>query len=350
VTWLDTEPSFPTIIRQQFRRMAVRARRRPFVTAGVFVAIATGTFAVQARRPAMYEAEVRLLISEGAFAEDGRPRPRGELRAFVNRALFTPADLDPLIERHDLVRKLCAGSMAGARSRVRKLIEINTGFNYFEGYRNHSDPPRSARVEVAFSAPDPDLALAVVRDLGEIVAETQTARMAAVADARVEDLRLVAESAAGRAISLEKQLDRAKELAKEQPSPISDGTVEQLMTEVAAARTAAERAEGALVDAQLRTRTDHQTGALVHVVNPGLSAWGSISRVERVVRHALVSIVVAAVATLILVGVSDPAVLDETDLQRAGLRAVGRLAIRRGKSPRAEVQSHRGVASRAHSV
>lgn len=333
-TWLDAEPTFPNIVRQKFRLMAVRARRRPFVTAGVFVTVVMGTFAVQARRPAMYEAEVRLLISEGAFAEDGRPRPRGELRAFVSRALLTPAHLDTLIEKHDLVKQLRTGSLAGARSRVRNLIEINTGFNYFEGYRESSDPPRSARVEVAFSAPDPELALAVVKDLGDIIAETQTSRMAAAAEGRVEDLRLLAESVAGRAISLEEKLDRAKEAVKGQPGPISEGVMQQLVAQVAAARTAAERAEGAFVDAQLRTRTNRQTGELVHVVNPGLSSWRTIPRAERIARHGLVSIAVAALAALILVGVFDPTVLDDTDIQRAGLRAVGRLAVRRAQSPR----------------
>jgi hypothetical protein len=278
-----------------------------------------------------------LLISEGAFAEDGRPRPRGELRAFINRALFTPAHLDPLIEKHDLVKRLRTGSLGGARSRVRNLIEVSTGFNYFEGYRDSSDPPRSARVEVAFSAPDPELALAVVTDIGEFIAETQASRMADIADARVEGLRILAESAAGRAIRLEERLDQAKEAVSGQPSPIFNDLMQQLSAEVAAARTAAERAEGAFVDAQLRARADRQAGALVHVVNPGLSSGRTISRAERLARQGIVSIAVAALAALILIGALDPTVLDEVDIQRAGLRAVGSLAVRRAQSPRAEV-------------
>jgi len=317
--------------------MVVRARRRPFVTAGVFVTIAMGMFAQQARRPAMYEAAVRLLISEGAFAEDGRPRPRGELRAFINRAIFMPVHLDSLIQKHDLVKRLRTGSVEGARSRVRNLIEISTGFNYFEGYRDSSDPPRSARVEVVFFAPDPELALAVVTDIGELIAETQASRMADIADARVEGLRILAESAAGRAIRLEERLDQAKEAVSGQPSPIFNDLMQQLSAEVAAARTAAERAEGAFVDAQLRERADRQVGTLVHVVNPGLSSGRTISRAERLARQGIVSIAVAALAALILIGALDPTVLDEVDIQRAGLRAVGSLAVRRAQSPRAEV-------------
>jgi hypothetical protein len=337
MTWLDAEPTFPNVVCQQFRRMAVRARRRPFVTAGVFVTVTMGAFVLQARRPAMYEAAVRLLISEGAFAEDGRPRPRGELRAFINRALFAPAQLDRLIEKHDLVNKLRTGGLGGARSRFRKLIEINTGFNYFEGYRDRSDPPRSARVEAVFSAPDPELALAVVRDVGEIIAETQTSRMADLEDAQVEGLRLLAENAAGRAVSVEEQLERAKEAVKGQPNPVFQGVMGQLSAEVTAARAAAERAEGAFVDAQLMARADRQLGALVHVVKPGLSSWRTIPRAERLVRQGLVSLAVAALAALILVGTLDPTVLDEGDIRRAGLRAVGKLAVRRAQSPRAEV-------------
>jgi len=105
---------------------------------------------------------VGLLITEGAFAPDGRPRPRGELVGFINQAAFADARLGDLIGKHDLVRRLGATDRADALARMRKLIEVHTWHDYFEGYRQGDDPPRTVRVSIGFSAPDPETALAVV--------------------------------------------------------------------------------------------------------------------------------------------------------------------------------------------
>lgn len=275
----------------------------------------------------MYEAELRLLISEGAFTDDGRPRPSGELREFVRRAVFAPTHLDPLIEKHDLVARLKADDLDGARSKIRKLLEINTGFNYFESYRESSDPPRTARVTATFSAPDPTLALAVARDVGQIIAETQTARAAEIADAQVEGLRILADETAGKLVDLEKQLDRAKEAATGQANPLLEGYLQQLTQQMRVAEAATERVEADLVDAQLRARSIRQAGPLVQVVDAGLPFWRAAPRAERLLRQGMVAIVAAAIAALLLVGAFDPTVLDEGDLRRAGLKAIGSLSV-----------------------
>jgi hypothetical protein len=273
----------------------------------------------------MYDAEVGLLITEGAFADDGRPRPRGELRAFIIRTIFTTAQLDALISKHDLVTKLRAGSPEGARSRMRKLVEVNTYSDYFEGYRERADPPRSARVTISFSAPDPELALAVARDIGAIVAETQTRRAAEAANLRLEGLRVLAENAAGRAASLEDQLGRAKENALEQPSAVARERLAQLSGGVRVAQDAAKQAAASLVDAQLQAHAVHQLGPMIQVVKQGVPFWRTMPRGERLVRQAMLALFIGCLAALILIGSLDPAVLDEADIQRAGLIPAGRV-------------------------
>ena len=68
--------------------MVGRCWHRPYLTLAVTLLLAAGLFTVQIRRPKLYKAEVGLLIIEGAFAADGRPRPRGELRSFIEAAVL----------------------------------------------------------------------------------------------------------------------------------------------------------------------------------------------------------------------------------------------------------------------
>jgi hypothetical protein len=317
--------------------MLSRARRRPFVTVGLALALAGGIFALLARRPHMYDAEVALLITEGAFAPDGRPRPRGELRGFINHAIFTTSRMDALVSKHDLVTKLRAASREEAREELRRLVVVRTWHDYFQGYRQRQDPPRTARVTIAFSAPEPELALAVARDLGETVAETQGGRAAEVANARVEAMRAVAANAAGRAVRLEAQLDRAVENARTRPSASSQGLTEQLSRIVRTAQHAAKLAAADLVDAQLRAHAVRRLGGLVQVVDPGLPYWRVMPRNRRLTRYAILSLLVATLGAVILVGAFDPTVLLESDIQRAGIRPVGSVPVRRGQSSPTEV-------------
>ena len=317
--------------------MVVHVRRRRFVTLGMALVVAMVVFALQARRRAMYEAEVGLLITEGTFAPDGRPRPRGELRAFLSHEIFTLARLDALIAKHGLVAKLRAGSQDGARTRLRKLIEVETSHDYFEGLRGQADIPRSARVTISFSAPDPDLALEVARDIGEIVADTQTRHVTEIANARVEELRVLAENAAGRALRLEDQLYRARDEAADQTGPISRDLLNQLTAVVQSAEGAARNAAANLVDAELRSHAVHQLKDLVQVVSSSAPLWKTMSRAERMTRQIILALLIGSLAAFLVVGAFDPTIMDEHDLRRAGLTPVGRVTVCRDQSRRPEV-------------
>jgi hypothetical protein len=307
------------------------------VTLVLTLVLAAMIFAMQARRHKMYAAEVGLLITEGAFATDGRPRPRGELRAFINEVIFVTARLQNLISKHDLVKRLGGTGQADTVDRLRNLIEVNTWNDDFEGYRQRDDLPRSARVTIAFSAPDSALALAVARDLGELVAETQTARELEAAVARVDGLRVIAENATARAARQDEYLARERDLSLRQPSTYWDLRLRQLAQ---SARFASQYARGAaadLFDAELQVRNLRDFRRLVQVVDPGVPPWQAVSRGHRLSRQAAVALLLAGFLAVILVGAFDPKVLDDQDLLRAGLRPLGRVPVCRGRSSRAEV-------------
>jgi hypothetical protein len=337
VTWLDDEQPLLTVAYQQVRRMFVRARRHLFVTLGLTLVLAAIIFAAQARRPKMYEAQVGLLITEGAFASDGRPRPRGELRAFINDVIFVTGRLESLINKHDLVKRLGGTSQADTVDRLRKLIEVDTWNDDFVGYRQRDDRPRSARVTIAFSAPDPALALPVARALGELVAGTQTARESEAAAARVAGLRVIAESAAARAASQIELLEREREEALRQPDGHLDFRVQQLANAAKATKEDSRSAAANLFDAEIQARDLHRSARLVQVVDPGVPIWKTELRSHRLARQATLSLLVAAFLAVILVGAFDSGVLDEQDLRLAGLSPLGRVPVSGGRSSRAEV-------------
>jgi len=315
----------------------LHVRCHPVVTLGLALMVALGVFGLQARRRPMYEAEVGLLITEGTFAADGRPRPRGELRAFLTREIFTPEHLDSLIDKHRLVQMLRTGGRDGARARLRKLIEVDTSHDYFEGYRDQADPPRSARVHISFSAPDPELALEVAEDIGKIVAKTQTQHVTEIANARVDAMRILAEKAAGRALDLEEQLLRARQDVGDQRDIRSRDLLEQLAAIVESAQAAARQSEANLVDAQLRVHAIRELDDLVQVVSSSAPLWQRMTRAERMLRQAILAMVVGILAAVVLVGAFDPTVVDEQDIRRSGMVLVGRVPILRGQLPHADV-------------
>ena len=317
--------------------MVARVRRLPFVTLGVTLILAAILFALQARRPKTYDAEVGLLITEGAFTADGRPRPRGELLAFINDAIFVEARLENLISKHDLTKKLGGASLTATAARMRKLIEVHTWHDYFESYRQRMDPPRSVRVTIAFSAPDPELALAVARDLGELVAQTQTARESEEGAARLDGLRAVAESTAVRAAYMHEQLDLTRRDAEKQPAGLVNVRLEQLARAAQVADVASKAAAAELVDAQLQSLATRRIGHLVQIVDPGLPLWKTVPHRERLARQAALSLLLAVFLAVVVVGTFHPTVLDEQDLQRAGLCMLGRVPACSDRSSHSEV-------------
>jgi hypothetical protein len=303
--------------------MAARARQWPLVTAGVALVLAAILFIVQVRRPVLYSAEVGLLITEGAFAADGRPRPRGELRGFVTRTILGIGSLEALIRRHELVQKLGESSESATIERMGQLIEVYTWLDDFEGYRQRVDPPRSARVTIAFSAPDPDLALAVATDLGALVAETQISHESDVRAARVDTLRVVAERESARAAALRAQLDQTRRESLSEPNGLARVHLEQMERATQEAEVARKSSATDLVDAQLQAHAVQRAGGLVQVVDQGTPFWKNVPRRERQARQAAVSLFVGLFVAVVLVGAFDPRIRDERDVLRIGLLPLG---------------------------
>jgi capsular polysaccharide biosynthesis protein len=298
--------------------------------------LAGGLFAAQARRPSVYTAEVGLVITEGVLSADGSPRPHGELRVLIDDAIFVRARLEELIDKRDLVRKLGVSGKVEALVDVKRRIEVEVWQDYFELSRQSADPPRSAHVNIAFSARDPETALAVAHDLGELLATSQIAREVDAVAARIASLRAIADSAVARANRERDRAEKARVAAVGRPvDPMVLRGGEPNSTTMA--DEAARVAEARLFEAQIQMREIRQASRLVQVIDSGDPLWRSIPRRARLLRQAEISLVCAVFLAVVLVGALDPTVRDPQDLRRVGLPLIGSVPVCSPTSPSAKV-------------
>src|SRR5690606_30167145 len=93
--------------------------------------------------------------------------------SFVSALFLTRATLLSLMETHDLYAdKRSLPDLAMEAMRDHLSVEVVQ--NYFEPERHIANPVRSARIVISYLGEDPDVAQAVVRDLGQRIADEQT--------------------------------------------------------------------------------------------------------------------------------------------------------------------------------
>lgn len=103
------------------------------------------------------------------------PRAKKKLREHVEQAVFTHTRLLEIIDRHGLYRNLRKKDPRAAVVSFQEDIEVEVYRNYFVQDRTAHGAPRSARITVSYRSEDPDEALRVTRDLGALIAESESA-------------------------------------------------------------------------------------------------------------------------------------------------------------------------------
>ena len=116
-----------------------------------------------------------LRVVEAQQEQSGTPRLKGRLAEYVRQAIFTSEPLFELIRRHGLYPKLMRQNSRAALESFREDIAIEVYQNYFVEDRLPRDLPRTARLAVTYHCKDPELALAVTRDLGSLIVERELA-------------------------------------------------------------------------------------------------------------------------------------------------------------------------------
>jgi hypothetical protein len=169
-SWTDEERGLSIGLRQAARLLEL-GLRRPFKTLLASVCFTALTLGVVILLRPAYEPRYLLRVVENDRDPGTTPRPRRQLREYVLGAAFTSEPLFGIINKHGLYPGLMRKNPRAALESFREDIDVDVYRNYFVEQRTDKEPPRSARVAVRYKAKDPDLALAVTRDLGNLIVE-----------------------------------------------------------------------------------------------------------------------------------------------------------------------------------
>jgi hypothetical protein len=134
------------------------------------------------------------------------PRMKRQLREYVMGAAFSNRALSGLIARHGLYPGLARNNPQAALESFREDIEVEVYRNYFVEERASNAAPRSARIMVSYRSEQRDEALAVTRELGELVVAHERAARREQAEAAAARARRALESARRRYLGQQKTL------------------------------------------------------------------------------------------------------------------------------------------------
>ena len=181
-TWIAQEPGFAEGLAIVGRALTRSAHRPVLLGAMAASGALVGALGGLVARPS-HRADAALFVVEGRGADGLAVMATAELRAAVLDGAFRRAELGALAERHALAPELAADPSARAAA-VRARVEVNVDRNELGAPRGRTGAPRTARVELAFTAPGHDLAERVVADLAELAARALVDRAASRAGAR----------------------------------------------------------------------------------------------------------------------------------------------------------------------
>jgi len=181
-SWLAQEPGVAAGIAIA-RHALARALYRPALLAAIAgLGALVGALGALVARP-LHRAEAVLFVVEGRGADGLAVTGTPELRAAISDGALGRLELAQLAERHAIASQVAADVSARAEA-VRARIEVNVDRNELGAPRGRTGASRTARVELAFTAPRHELAEAIVADLAELAARALVDRAAARAGAR----------------------------------------------------------------------------------------------------------------------------------------------------------------------
>jgi hypothetical protein len=172
--WLTSEAGAGAALGQAIE-LCRAGLRRPWLTFGLAVALVGGGAGVSALMKRDYAPHFVVRVVEANREQSNLPPLKRQLAEYVRQAALTSEPLYALMRRHGLYPTLMRKNSRGALEAFKEDISVEVYQNYFVEDRAPRDLPRSARLTVSFHAKDPNLALAVTRDLGALIVQHEQA-------------------------------------------------------------------------------------------------------------------------------------------------------------------------------
>lgn len=183
--WIESEPGAVATARQLAAFFAAGFRRARLVWTTSCLAALAAVLTAIALTPA-HAPRFVIRATEMDRDPESMPQPKRALREYVLFAVFTSSALTQVMTRHDLYPSLRRDNPRAALDSFREDLEVEVYQNYFLEERSVQGAPRSARIALSYASRDRAVAIAVTRELGELIIEHErrVRREQAAADAK----------------------------------------------------------------------------------------------------------------------------------------------------------------------
>jgi hypothetical protein len=334
--WVGDEPAGHEWVLETLR-LVRRAGRRPLLTFALALLAGAVLFGLELRRPPIFSARAELILRESALSRDRTVFSRADLRSFVEDVAFTSSALQDVMDRHALFRAEAARSLVLAQSEMRKSIQVDILQDYLAEDRQESAPSRSARIVITFAGDDPDQAMAVVRDLGLLVARAELGRHAERARQQAASANAAAAEARAAANRTQGELAAMEAAAAQSPAKISSAQRMKIafsrawLAKLEGRRSQLER-EHVRLDLTAAAE-EKQAGTRVHLASLQAENARPHSELGWLRNKAAIAGAAGLTLALLLVGAFDPRLYNADDVRRAGSLSLGSLRAPHKRQP-----------------
>ena len=323
--WEEREPDLQTVA-QETKRLYRRAGRRMALVVLLTIVATLGAAVREYRRQRTYPATVVLSATEGENVMDGVSHANDRLIDYVYFAVLTDRVLAEVADRHDFRPDLQISNPRLRIEQFRDLIDIKIYKNEFVQPRYTGWPARSAHIAVEFRHVDPDVAMTIARELGDLVISRDSENRRA----RLESETATASQVVGMSNAEVSRFTRRLEEAKSKLDVAERGEKGALWVQI-------ESDEKGLVEALARQKAaDDAKKTLDTRKNADAQSlelrfdrvdWGApklaVAKPWAIGRVALFSVLGLLPVVALGVGAFSRKVYDDQDVTRLGLRSLG---------------------------
>lgn len=334
--WEDREPTFGRAREEVARALSRALRRWPLVVA--LAALITAAIVVRkAFQPPRYPAAVALLVVEGDVVavtvteEEGdrtavssSPRTAARLADYVGTVVFSDAKLREIMRRQSVTLEKLESNPRLAVASFRDDIDIDVSQNNFLLERRPGDPPRFARIEISYTAPDPRVALMVAQDLADAVIDHEAAQRRELLDQAKRFQAEIVDALDAEVGRREGALAEAQLAAQGLPG-VSLVVVNELRA-VENLRNQLAGAQRELEELDLRSSAEQKDLGLAFTRVDWRSVEVPRPRGEVLLRLGVITLLASLLLSALAVGAFDGRVYDAADLRRLGQRPLGTVA------------------------
>jgi uncharacterized protein involved in exopolysaccharide biosynthesis len=320
--WREGEPGLREF-REEVRVVRLRMRQRWLAT-GIFAVLVTVlVVAWKATRRPSYQAAIVIRLVEHELDEDTRPPTSRDITQYFYDISLSRPTLLAVIDKYELYPER-RFDPSWAIEAMKDDIEIEVLSNYFSPEIYIANPLRDARVVIRYHAPEPQLALDVVRELGALIAERESRVRQRIADLTAEAGTDAQRVLRGELMMVSRELTRLN--IKPDKTPLDIVQIRRLSDEIRELDRELTLLTRKTLNLSLRDELEESSmGLRFELIDDGKLPARSLTKAQSLAILAFITFFL--VLPVVGVGVSalDTRIYDRHSLRRLGIRTLGQL-------------------------